>query len=307
MRILLVLLMLGMSVASSLAELSCPTDSDLTGGKTPAALELLEALKGTVAMSGNNVCSGALVTFASRGRSSPALVLSAAHCSDRGKAQLPLKNGSLAALDDGEVLYRFSYQRPLTLDTGNSETPRTCVEADQIVYATLTGADILVLRLTETYDQIERRSGVKPFVVSKDTSFAPGLPVRMPSSHWQNDRACHVDATVEMLKEYRWTWGPVLRLRVETNTCGIPHGASGAPLIRKDTNEVIGVAGTAGDGDGTACELNNPCEIHVDGSATPAAKEQPYAHFVHRLYTCLDGAGDIDLGTQGCQLLKPLQ
>ena len=61
--------------------------------------------------------------------------------------------------------------RPLTLDTGAIVEPRTCVEADEIVYGTMTGADILLLRLTETYDQIERRAGVKPLLVSQDTSF----------------------------------------------------------------------------------------------------------------------------------------
>jgi hypothetical protein len=90
------------------------------------------------------------------------------------------------------------------------------------------------------------------------------------------------------------------------NSCGIPHGASGAPVIRKDTNEVIGVAGTAGDADGAACELNNPCEINADGSTTAATKEQPYVHFAHKFYSCLYAARDFDLDIPGCFLLKPL-
>jgi hypothetical protein len=293
----LVLLMLGLGIATAHTHVSCPTDSALKGRKSKAALEVLERLKGTIAMSGDNVCSGALVTFAGRSSSAAALVLSAAHCV-RG-------NGSLGALDDKEVLYHFEYRRPLTLDTGNSETPRTCVETDQIVYATMTGADVLLLRLTESYDQLERRAGVKPFVVSRVTSFSSGLPVRMPSSYWQNDRACQVETTVEQVKEFRWTWSPVLRLRVDRN-CGIPGGASGSPLVQQQTNEVIGVAGTAGNGDRRrACELNNPCEINVDGSTTAATRGQPYIHFVHRFYTCLDSARDIDLGTQECLLPRP--
>jgi hypothetical protein len=217
-----------------------------------------------------------------------------------------MKNGSLGPLDDNEVFYHVEYRRQLTLDTGNSEMPRTCVEADEIIYATMTGVDVLLLRLTESYDQIERRAGVKPFVVSQVSSFSPGLPVRMPSSYWQNDRACQVEATVEKLKEFRWTWGPVLRLRVDRNTCGIPGGASGSPLIPEETNEVIGIAGTVGNGDRRlACELNNPCEINADGSVTAATKGQPYIHFVHRFYTCLDSARDVDLGTQGCLLPRP--
>jgi hypothetical protein len=219
--------------------------------------------------------------------------------------QISLGRGSsLAVLAVGEVLHRASYQGQLTLETGSSEAPRTCVEADEIVYATMTDRDILLLRLTETYDQIERRTGVKPFLISQEDAFAPGLPVRMPSSSKQNDRACHVDRAVEKLREHQWTWGPVLRLRVE-DTCGLPHGVSGAPIIRTDTEKVIGIAGTASDGDKAACELNNPCEVNPDGSTSGAARGQPYGHFVHAFYTCLDTAGDIDLMAPGCRLPKP--
>ena len=49
-------------------------------------------------------------------------------------------------------MYRLSDRRPLTLETGNSAAPRTCIETEEIVYGTLTDADILLLRLTETYD-----------------------------------------------------------------------------------------------------------------------------------------------------------
>ena len=52
--------------------------------------------------------------------------------------------------DDGEVLYRVSYRRPLTLETGNSDEPRTCVEAAEIIYATMSGADIMLLQVSET-------------------------------------------------------------------------------------------------------------------------------------------------------------
>ena len=298
-------LILGIGVTSAHAQLSCDTSSDLKGSKQPAAFVVLEELKGTVAMGVNNVCSGALVTFTGRTSFTPALVLSAAHCSDRGKLQIPISNGSLAMLDAGEVFYHVSYRRPLTLDTGGMDEPRTCVEADEIVYGTMTGADILLLRLTETYDQIERRAGVKPLLVSQDTSFPADMPLRMPSSYWQNDRACQVDTVVEKVKEHRWLWGPLLRLRLEANTCSIPHGASGAPAIRKDTNEIIGVAGTANDATGVPCELNNPCELDADGSAQAARKEQPYVHFVHKFYTCLDAARNVDLNTPGCLLPRP--
>ena len=100
---------------------------------------------------------GVLATFAGRSSSSRALFLSAGHCVNRGAVQISSSNSVLAVLADGEVLHRASYQRPLALDTGSSEAPRTCLEADVNLYATMTGGDILLLRLTETYDQMERR------------------------------------------------------------------------------------------------------------------------------------------------------
>jgi len=298
--------MLGMGIASAQAQVACPTISNFAGSKDQAVLQILDQLKGTVAMSGNNVCSGALVTFKGRSSSAPALVLSAAHCSDRGKIQIPLRNGTLAALDAGEVLYRVEYRRPLTLDTGNSDAPRTCIESEEIVYATLTDGDILLLRLGETYDQIERRTGVRPFLISQDQSFPAGLALRMPSSLWQNDRACEIEATVEKLKEHRWVWGPVIRLRrMNPDSCLAPHGASGSPAIRKDTNEVIGVLGTSSDATGAPCELNNPCEVKPDGTVVAMPEDQSYVHFVHKLYSCLDAERNIDLGTPGCLLPRP--
>lgn len=306
MRILPVVLLAVIGSAAAQAQPSCKLDSDLAGKQDPMSLELLDRLKGTVAFGGNNVCSGALATFKGRSGSARAYVLSAAHCVDRGRLQIPMRSGAaIAALDDGEVLYRADYRQPLTLDTGKSDEPRTCIEADQVVYGTLTGSDIMLLQLTETYEDIERRTGVKPFVVSQDALFTVGLAVRMPSSLWQTDRECLVEGTAEKVKEFKWIWGPVMRLRVDEDTCIAPAGVSGAPAIRKETGEVIGVFGTSGDIAGADCELNNPCEVKPDGSLVRAAKDQNYVHFAHQFYSCLDAARDVDLSTPGCSLPRP--
>jgi hypothetical protein len=304
MRAILVMVLLGIGVASARAQSACDLRSEFKGSNDPAVLKILGRLKGTVAMHGVGACSGALVTFKGRPNAARALVLSAGHCANRGSVQVPLRQTSIAMLDMGEALYRAEYRRTLTLETGNSEEPRTCAEADQVVYATLTGADVMLLRLTETYEHIERRAGVKPLIVSEDTAFPEGLAVRVPSAFRQIDRACQVDVTVEKVKESRWTWGPLLRLRMDADTCIAPRGASGAPIIRTDTSEVIGLFGTSGDTTGAPCEFNNPCEVKSDGSAVAAAKNQNYVHFVHQFYSCLDTAREIDLDIPGCSLLK---
>jgi Trypsin-like peptidase domain len=300
---LLILIMLGASPASATEGIKpTPACDAATQFNDPKFQPILDRLKGTVSMSGKFVCSAALVTLKGRSSSAPALVLSAGHCSDRGTLQIPLRNNSIAAPDVGEVLYRLNDKRPLTLDTGNSSAPRTCIETDEIVYGTLTGSDILLLRLTETYEQIETRAGVRPFLISDNISIPSGTPVRSPSSLFQDDRECVVEETVEKLKEHRWLWGPVMRLGL---TCDLPHGQSGGPVLRLDSNEVIGVMGTASDGNAAPCELNNPCLVKADGTFSPAVKDQGYAHFVHQLYTCLDSKRNISLDVPGCLLPKP--
>ena len=156
---LLIWLFLG--VGAALAQdttIACNTVSQFND---PKFQPILDRLRGTVSMSGKFVCSAALVTIKGRSNSSPALVLTAGHCSDRGSIQIPLRDKTISAPDAGEVLYRLSDRRSLSLETGNSAGPRTCIETDRIEYGTLTDADILLLRLTETYDQIEARTGVK--------------------------------------------------------------------------------------------------------------------------------------------------
>jgi len=226
MRAILVIVVLGFAITSARAQSVCDLRSAFKGSNEPAVVKILGRLKGAVAMHGVGACSGALVTFKGRGKATRALVLSAGHCANRGSVQIPLGQRSIAMLDMGEVLYRAEYRRTLTLKTGNSEEPRTCAEADQVVYETLTGADVLLLRLTETYEEIERRVGVKPLIVSEDTAFPAGLAVRMPSAFWQNDRACQVGVTVEKVNESRWIWGPLLRLYPQLLPKLLPSGGT---------------------------------------------------------------------------------
>jgi hypothetical protein len=142
---------------------------------------------------------------------------------------------------------------------------------------------------------------VRPFTASQDAAIPNSTPVRSPSSLFQDDRECAVEQAVESLKEGRWLWGPVMRL---TMSCDIPHGLSGAPLVRLDSGEVIGVMGTASDGDAAPCEFNNPCEMKAGGTSVPTQKGQAYAHFVHQFYSCLDADRNVDLDVPGCELPK---
>ena len=92
MRAILVMVLLGIGVASARAQSACELRSEFKGSKNdPAVLKMLGRLKGAVAMRGSGSCSGALVTFKGRGMATRALVLSAGHCVNRGSVQIPLR------------------------------------------------------------------------------------------------------------------------------------------------------------------------------------------------------------------------
>jgi len=270
----------------------CNLRSRLSGPGDP----LLHRLKGTAEFFRAR-CSASLVNLKGRSKSERGLILTSGHCVRRGSASIM---GRYMA--PGEVLQHLEENRTFTLDTGNAAAPRACVSADQLVYATLTDLDVAIYRLTETYEEIERRTGADAFVIATNAQIPIGMKVRLPSALHQRNYACSTDKTIPKLRELVWTWGPVLRL---TKECDAPPGASGSPVIREDTNEVIGVFGTVYDADRNPCDLMNPCEIDEKGTVSVAEKGQPYAHFVHQLYACLDARGNIDLKTAGCPLPKP--
>ena len=272
---------------------TCNLASKLTGSNSP----LLDRLKGTAAAS---TCSAAFVTLKGRTRSKRGLLLTSGHCIMMGRAAI--YGGRLAVPAPGDA----KDHRTLTLETGNAAAPRACIKTDELLYATLTGLDIAIYRLTETYDEIAGRTGGRPLRVAggilSDVQVAAGLRVRMPSSYHQANYTCTTDATVSRVKEDLWTWQPVLRLAKE---CEARPGSSGAPIVREDTNEVVAVYGTTYNADGRPCEFNNPCEVDEEGVTSVAGKGQPYAHFVHRLHTCFDRRGNLDLSAADCPLPRP--
>src|SRR5262249_12112574 len=201
------------------------------------------------------------------------------------KGRASIFGGRLIVPAPGEVLLHVRHHRSFTVETGNAAAPRACVSADELLYAALSGVDLAIYRLTETYEEVERRTGTGPLTVASGAQLPAGVRVRLPSAVHQRNYACVTDGAVPWLREEHWTAGPVLRL---TKGCDAPHGGSGSPIVREDTNEVVAVFGTAYEADGTPCAINNPCEIDEKGATSVADKGRPYAHFVHQLHECFD-------------------
>jgi len=277
--------------AKDATPLRCNLASRLKGPDDP----LLNRLQGTVEF----LCSGSFVTFKGRNESERGLLLTSGHCVGRGGASF-LRRFVVPA--PGEVLLHVKERRTFTLDTGNAAAPRACLGADELVYATMTDLDIAIYRLTETYEEIERRTGARPLIIATDGRIPAGMKVRMPSALHQTDAICSTDGTVSKLKEMLWTFGPALRL---TTDCNARRGSSGSPVIREDTNEVIGVLSTGYVADGAPCEIMNPCEIDAKGTVSVAEKGQAYAAFAHQLHACFDSRGNFDLNAADCPLLRP--
>jgi Trypsin-like peptidase domain len=257
---------------------------------------ILKRLQGTVEPESN--CSASLVTVKGRAPSAAAWVLTNGHCIDRKTNRA----GTPSVREAGKVLHKFPLSASFALETGNDATPRVCVEAEEIVYATMTLADIAIYRLAESYEAIERRTGVKPMMLSEAPNISPGVRVHVPSAFWQDNQTCETGEPVQKLRESIFEWGPLMRL---TRACRTMGGFSGSPVVREDVGEVIGVQGTVQEGTAEPCSLDNPCEMTGDGKWVVAEKGTTYMHFVHPYYRCLDGNGEFDLMKPGCPLPKP--
>lgn len=298
-RMLRCLLVLGASCFPAMAQqattagLECKLGTQLKDSSDP----ILARLKGTVEH--KTSCSASLVTVPGRSLSKKAWVLTAGHCIGMGKSKI---FGTFAVRAAGEVFHNFKLQTAFTLDTGNLAEPRTCIGVEQLLYATLTGRDIALYQLSESYDEIERRTGVKPFVMASDASIPPGIKIETPSAYHQKSQSCMTGDKVDKLKEFEWEWGPAARMSLD---CKIIGGYSGSPVVRSDSNQVIGVVGTTYEGSGQPCALNNPCEVDEKGAFTVADKGQSYFHFVQPIFDCLSADMEFDLNAQTCRLLKP--
>src|SRR3954471_8346009 len=116
----------------------------------PAPTLAATTLANTIALSN---CSAALVRYPSSVSTDRAMMLTNGHC---------YEGGFLAA---GQVLTNRSSTRRGTLlsSTGASLAPLT---ADRLLYATMTGTDVSLHRLTSTFSAIQAATGVTARTIS---------------------------------------------------------------------------------------------------------------------------------------------
>ncbi|MBO1418701.1 trypsin-like peptidase domain-containing protein, partial [Streptomyces sp. FH025] len=239
-------------------------------------------LNATIALSN---CSASLVRYPTSVDGDRALMLTNGHC-------LPTMPSA------GQVIQNVSASRSGTLLDGAGNNLGT-VQADQVLYATMTGTDVALYRLTDTYGSISSKYGVTALTVN-DAHPVDGAAMYIPSSYWKQVWNCSVNGFVPTLREDQWTWHDSLRY---SSGCNTTHGTSGSPIVDSASGRIVGINNTGND-DGAMCTLNNPCEVAADGTTT-ATKGQSYGEETYWFTTCLGTNRTIDLTVPGCLLTKP--
>ena len=240
-------------------------------------------LASTIALSN---CSASLVRFPNSADTDQAMMLTNGHCYEGG------------FLSAGEVLVNEASSRPGTLLDASGDSVGS-VRADQVLYATMTGTDVTLYRLTSTYDSIRSSTGATALTISAGHP-TDGNAIGIPSGYWQQVWNCQINGFVPTLREDEWSWQDSIRY---DTACDTIHGTSGSPIVDEASGEIVGINNTGND-DGQSCTLNNPCEVDENGNVT-VHQGQSYGEETYWFNTCLNASNTLDLSTPGCMLPAP--
>jgi len=243
-------------------------------------------LASTIALSN---CSASLARYPSSLDTDRAMMLTNGHCYEGG------------FLSAGQVLVNRSSSRTGKLLDANGRSVAT-VRADLILYATMTGTDVTLYRLTQTFAQIRKSTGLSALTIAA-THPVDGHAVSVPSGYWKTTYSCSINGFVDTLREDQWTWHDSIRYLYPNSTCQTIGGTSGSPIVDNTSLQIAGINNTSNE-QGQACTLDNPCEVNPDGSLT-YTQGQNYGQETYWFTTCLTSANAIDLNKTGCLLTKP--
>jgi V8-like Glu-specific endopeptidase len=229
-------------------------------------------------------CSGSLIRFENSLDTDKALILTNGHCYEGG---MPAAGQFISHQPS---LRRFNLFKA-NLDEAGS------VQAEEVVYSTMTTTDITIYRLSSTYAAIKQRLGVRPLVLSsKHPSVSDKIEVI--SGYWQRGYTCSIEKFVNVLQEADWTMND--SMRYSRPGCETIGGTSGSPVVLAGTRTVIGINNTGND-NGEKCTMDNPCEIDEKGNVF-YQQGLSYAQQTYQIYSCLNANREIDLSTPGCAL-----
>jgi len=275
-RILLVPALLGITMATVVAV----APASAAAAPEPS-LAVAATLNATIRL---NNCSASLVRWPNSVDSDRAMMLTNGHCFEGG------------FIPSGQVLVDRASTRSGTLLNSSGSSVGT-VTADRLLYATMTGTDVSLYRLNQTFATIRTNTGISPLTVAA-THPTNGVGFFIPSAFLSRIWTCTLNGFVNTLREDQWTWHD--SIRYSNSNCTVAHGSSGSPLVETSTGNVIGINNTNND-NGQSCTLNNPCEVNPDGSTT-VTLNQSYGQETYWFTTCLNSSRGIDLTIPGCLL-----
>ncbi|MFD1150248.1 S1 family peptidase [Saccharothrix hoggarensis] len=270
------------AVLAAVLLLSVPAASATATSAAPPAPAAVEVdFTGIVSLRG---CSGSVVRPPRHAPSDPALVLTNGHC-------VRLMSGTEVVVDEAA-------DRTFTLLDRTGEGTLGTLRAARLLYATMSGTDVALYRLTSTYAEVEAM-GTRVLELSPEHP-AVGIDVRVVSGYWREIFACRADGYVHELREGPWTWRGSMRY---TASCDTRGGTSGSPVVDVASGRVVAVNNT-GNENGERCTRNNPCEVDETGAVTVRHGIR-YGQQTHYVVPCLTGGGRVDLAAPGCGLPKP--
>lgn len=234
-------------------------------------------------------CSGSLIKFSGQPMTSKALVLTNGHCFSNGPFGGMLK--------PGEVVINSASKRAMKIY--DKQMKLFPITASKVIYAAMTGTDVTIYELTQTYEDILKKYKIASFDLDTVRPTL-GTDIEIVSGYWDRGYSCAIDAFIFTLKEGDWSFKDSIRY---TDGCDTIGGTSGSPIIAKGTRSVIAINNTANE-DGKKCAVNNPCEVSEDGKIT-VLKDKKYGQQTYNFYSCLTPDFSIDLTKAGCTLAKP--
>lgn len=238
--------------------------------------------EGIVALSN---CSGSLIQLENSKPTDQALVLTNGHC---------LESGFTAP---GKFIANKPSQKKFNV-FNSQQVIMGSIQANLVVYSTMTGTDITIYRTKETYQDILQKWNIHPFTLSSNH---PNIndSINIVSGYWRRGYSCHIEAFIHQLMEEGYTFTDSVRF--DRPGCETIGGTSGSPIIRTGSREVIAINNT-GNEDGEKCTMNNPCEVDVDGNIS-FTKGYSYGQQTYQIYSCLNAKNEIDVRTPGCLLV----
>lgn len=235
-------------------------------------------------------CSGSLVRFENSPATDAAIIMTNGHC-------VPVNGGFL---QPNAFISNQSVSRQFSLLSRDGQSRIGTVTSTKLIYATMTGTDLALYQLSESYEQISSKYSVDALTLTAERP-AEGTQIEIISGYWRRGYECSLDGFVYELREGGYTFTDSIRYEVKGG-CKTIHGTSGSPITAAGTRLAIGVNNTGSD-DGERCTMNNPCEVDEQGRVL-AEKGRSYGQQTHQLYSCLNINNQIDLEMEGCKLFK---